>query len=277
MRELSGASREVRALTFSPDGQRIVAADYSSVVIWRTDGSGLPERHEVHGGRVEAANWSADGSTLVTLGRDGGVVLLDMTGQRRVGAVLTDALGARTTTLWPTPYAIVVGQDDGRVVFIDPADGTIDPAEERPHGTNGVDSARAGRSGSLLVTADYRGGTAVWDLTTRRLLGTVDLPEAAERYTPSAWVSPDGKLAATIRNAGGPIIFDVATRQVLRRLPPLPPPEPGGEVSVQGWTPDGRSILVSRGLSTTTSDLLVVDATSGEVKLQVRNGGSYAW
>jgi WD40 repeat protein len=274
LRELSGASRDLRALTFSPDGRRIVAGDYASVVIWRTDGSGLPERHEVHGGRVKSANWSADASTLATLGTDGGVVLLDMSGRRRVGAILTDALGGRATTLWATPYAIVVGQDNGRVLFVDPANGTIDPAEERPHGTNAVDSARAGWSGNLLVTADYRGGTAVWDLPTRRLLGSVDLPEASERYIPSAWVSPDGTLAATIRNAEGPIIFDVATRQVLRRLQPLPPPEAEVEVSVQGWTHDGHSILISRSLSTTTSDLLVVDATSGAVKLHVQTGAA---
>jgi WD40 repeat protein len=41
------------------------------------------------------------------------------------------------------------------------------------------------------------------------------------------------------------------------------------EVGVAGWTPDGRSILIYRQLSTTTSDLLVVDATSGAVKLRV--------
>jgi WD40 repeat protein len=41
------------------------------------------------------------------------------------------------------------------------------------------------------------------------------------------------------------------------------------DVSVQGWTPDGRSILISRNLTTTTSDLLVVDATSGAVRLRI--------
>jgi WD40 repeat protein len=64
VRELTGASRDLHALAFSPDGSRIVAADYASVLIWRTDGSELPERHEVHGGRVAAADWSADGKTL---------------------------------------------------------------------------------------------------------------------------------------------------------------------------------------------------------------------
>jgi WD40 repeat protein len=56
---------------------------------------------------------------------------------------------------------------------------------------------------------------------------------------------------------------------VLRQLPPLPPPLGELEVGVAGWTPDGRSILIYRQLTTTTSDLLVVDATSGAVKLRV--------
>ncbi len=274
VRELTGASRDLHALSFSPDGSRIVAADYASVLIWRTDGSGLPERHEVHGGRVVSADWSADGSTLATLGRDGGVVLLDMTGRRRVGAVLTDALDARTTTLWATPRAIVVGQVTGRLLFVEPADGTINPAAERPHGTDAIDSARSGLTGDLLVTADYRGGTAVWDVATRRLLGTVDLPTEPGNYTTQAWVSPDGRYAAAMQSRGAPVIFDVITRRVLRDLPPLPPPEAQLDVSVLGWTPDGHSLLISRQLSITTSDLLVVDATSGAVKLQVQTGAA---
>jgi WD40 repeat protein len=221
-----------------------------------------------------SADWSAEGSTLATLGRDGGVVLLDMTGRRRVGAVLTNALGARTTTLWATSRAIVVGQVNGRVLFVDPTDGTINPAAERPHGTKAIDSARSGLAGDLLVTADYLGGTAVWDVAARRLLGTVNLPTEAWPHAASAWVSPDGRQAATIRGFEGPIIFDVATRQVLRQLPPLPPPAAELEVSVAGWTPDGRSILIYRQLTTTTSDLLVVDATSGEVTLQVDTGAA---
>ena len=269
VRELTGASRDLHALAFSPDGSRIVAADYASVLIWRTDGSGHPERHEVHGGRVVSADWSADGSTLATLGKDGGVVLLDMTGRRRVGARLTDALDDRTTTLWATPRAIVVGQANGRLLFIEPADGTIKPAAERPHGTNAIDSARSGLTGDLLVTADYRGGTAVWDVAARRLLGTVDLPTEPENYTPQAWVSPDGRYAAAMHSRGGPVIFDLITRRVLRHLPPLAPPEAQIEVSVLGWTPDGHSLIISRQMSITTSDLLVVDATSGAVRVRV--------
>jgi WD40 repeat protein len=197
-----------------------------------------------------------------------------MTGRRRVGAVLTDELDARTTTLWAMPQAILVGQVNGRLLFVDPADGTVVPAQERPHGTNAIDSARAAWPGNLLVTADFRGGTAVWDLTTRRLLGTVDLPELSGPHVTTTWASPDNRLAATIRTPDGPIIFDLLTRKVLRQLPPLPPPEAEREVTVTGWTADGRSILISRQLSLTTSDLLVVDANSGAVRLQVQTGAN---
>ncbi len=41
-----------------------------------------------------------------------------------------------------------------------------------------------------------------------------------------------------------------------------------------GWTPDARSVLIARQLSITTSDLLVVDATSGGVKLRIDTGAA---
>ena len=273
VRELTGASGDLHALAFSPDGNRVAAADYSSVLVWPTHGSGRPERHEVHGGRVGAGEWSPDGATLATLGRDGAVVVLDTTGRRHVGAVLTEAL-SRTTTLWATRDAVVAGQVDGRLLFVDPASGDVQVASERPHGTKAIDSARTGRTGDLLVTVDYQGGTGVWDLRTRRYLGGIDLPGDWEVFETGAWVSPDGRSAATIHDWSGPVIFDVAARRVVRQLPPLPAPPSGAaqaplEIGVEGWTPDGRSILITRTLSTTTSDLLVVDATTGAVRLRV--------
>ena len=187
---------------FSPDGTRLVAADHSSVLIWRTDITARPERHDVHGGRVSTAEWSADGGTLATLGVDGGVVLLDMTGKRRVGAVLTDALGARTTTLWATEQAIVVGQVTGRLLFVSPLDGTIEPAAERPHGTNAIDSARAGPSGERLITTDYL-GASVWDLADRRLLGSVELLTDPPSPDPSSDSAPPSRMRPS-RSRGTP-------------------------------------------------------------------------
>jgi WD40 repeat protein len=274
LKELGGASRDVRPLAFSPDGRKVVAGDFDTLLVWRLDRPGLPglpERYDVFGGRVLFAAFSPDGSTLASGGYGATVVLLDATGRRHVGAVLTDALGDDTATLWTTQQAIVVGQFRGRLLFVDPSDGAIHPAEGHS-GTEFIVSARAGRAGTPLVTADQAGLTAVWDVKTHQLLGTVDLPPPRDPFSPDVWVAPDGRHAATIRNPAGPIVIDLVTRKVLRQLPALPPPATEFTTAVQGWTADGRSILISRQFSTTEADLLVVDATTGAIKLRVPTG-----
>ena len=275
-RELGGASQVPRVLSFSPDGSQVAAADFSTVLVWRTDRGGLPERYDVHGGLVRTGAWSRDGSTLATGSADGTVVLSDTTGRRGVGPMLTGALGGDTSSLWAVPGAIVDAQFDGRLLFVDPSTGVIHPAIGHTGGKDPIITARAGRAGTLLVTTDLSGVTAVWDVATHRLLGTVDLPHTAPPNTGSVWVSPDGRQAATIRDRTGPIVFDPITRRVLRHLAPLPPPAGGLNVDVQGWTPDGHSILVTRQLSTSQSDLLVLDAATGAVKLRVSTGAASA-
>jgi WD40 repeat protein len=281
---LGGAFRDLHPLAFSPDGREVVAADVDGLLVWRVGRAGLPERHDVFGGRITFATWSGDGKTLAGGGRGGTVVLLDRTGRRRVGAVVTDGLRDRTTTLWAGPGAIVAGQVGGKVVFVDPssraapaADGPVRGPPPLQSWVRQIESARAGRDGTLVVTTNLAGDTAVWDVASHRLLGTVDLPAPLEPYPPDAWVSPDGRQAATIRDLTGPIVFDPVTRRVLRHLPPLLP-TPGVEpaVVVQGWTPDGQSILINRRLSTISSELLVIDATTGAVKLRVGTGAAWA-
>jgi DNA-binding SARP family transcriptional activator/WD40 repeat protein len=278
LRDLGGAFRDPLPLAFSPDGRRVVAGDYDTLLVWRTDRGGLPERHTVFGGLIEFATWSPDGSTLAAGGRDGAVILLDETGRARVGQVVTDALGDDTSTLWAVPGAIVVGQFSGRLLFIDPSTGAthrVQAPATHPHAeswTRVIGSARTGHAGKLLVTTNFGGDTAVWDVPSRRLLGMVDLPRPRGPYGPDAWVSPDGRTAATLRADTGPIVFDLVTRKVLRHLPPLPGPPPILDTAVQGWTPDGRSILLSRRLTASRCDLLVLNATTGAVKLDVNTG-----
>ena len=229
----------------------------------------------MHGGRVEAANWSADGSTLVTLGRDGGVVLLDMTGQRRVGAVLTGALDARTLTLWPTPHAVRRRPDRRRPGWSSSTRPTAPSFPPRTvGGPDAVETARTGRWGicwSPPTTLEARrSGTS-------RPVG-YSVPSTCPNHSSGTSLRRGSRRTANLRRP-----FATPTDRSSSTSPRARcsggwgryrRPETEGEVSVQGWTADGRSILISRHLSTTTSDLLVVDATSGAVKLQVRTGAA---
>ena len=275
VRALGGPTRDPRVLGFSPDGRRIAVGDANSVLVWRTDASGFPQRYESHGGRVLSAAWSADGATLVTGAEDGTLIEWDTTGRRHLGAVLNDDLGDDTGTLWATPEAIVVGQQSGRLLFVDPADGSLHPGDWTGpgFGTDPVITARTGVGSDIVVTADRNGRTAVWDARTRMQLGTVDLPATdGVAYGPETWVSPDGTRAATIRDGEGPIVFDVAKRTVIARPHLASSPDTNQFTIVQGWSADGRSLLVSRELPQSGNDLLVLDAVTGQVRLRLPFG-----
>jgi WD40 repeat protein/tRNA A-37 threonylcarbamoyl transferase component Bud32 len=61
----------VWSLNFSPDGNRLVATDWSSeVLIWDLDSSGEPVRLKGHTLTAWSAQFSPDGSTIVTTGSD---------------------------------------------------------------------------------------------------------------------------------------------------------------------------------------------------------------
>jgi DNA-binding SARP family transcriptional activator/WD40 repeat protein len=275
VRTLGGPTRDPRVLGFSPDGHQIAVGDSNSILVWRTDAPGFPQRYEAHGGRVLSAAWSADSATLVTGAEDGTVIEWDTTGRHNVGAVLNDDLRDDTSTLWATPGAIIVGQFGGRLLFVDPADGSLHPGHWTVPGF-GIDTvltARTGVGSHVVVTADRNGRTAVWDARTRKLLGTVDLPATdGGTYAPDTWVSPDGTRAATIRNSDGPIVFDVATRTVTAHLQLASSSDTNQFISVQGWSADGRSLLVSRVLPQSGNDLLVLDALTGQVRLRLPFG-----
>jgi len=64
----------VLALSFSPDGALLAAADRSGVVkLWETDGGRLGETLTGHRGAVHALAFARDGRMLVTAGADGTV------------------------------------------------------------------------------------------------------------------------------------------------------------------------------------------------------------
>jgi WD40 repeat protein len=97
----------------------------------------------------------------------------------------------------------------------------------------------------------------------------VDVPPPDATHGADAWVSPDGKLAATIRTEAGPLVIDLATRRVVRRLPPLPSPGHDATLTIlQGWTADGRGLLFSR-TTTGGDEVLSVDAQTGRRLFQV--------
>jgi WD40 repeat protein len=191
---------------------------------------------------LRSATWSPDGSTLATASEDGSVIVWDVTGRERSGGgVLTDALPETSQHTLARSGGVVVGQFDGGLTVVDPRDGRLTRATERVHHFP-IDSLGSSATGNLLVTTDFLGTTAVWDLRTARLLGTVAAAGASAQRRRRRPRSPDGVQAALLRDeADGPLIVDLRTREVVRQLPPWSG-STANESAVLGWTHDGRRI-----------------------------------
>ena len=112
----------------------------------------------------------------------------------------------------------MVAGRNGWLAFLDSRTGRM-TTPRSPHHTP-IGTARTGRDGTPLVTADDAGVTAVWDVPSRAMLGLVrGLPRPSAGHLGDAWVSPDGRTGATLRSSRI-TLFDVAHRIAVRQLPP---------------------------------------------------------
>jgi WD40 repeat protein len=272
---LTGALGSPTPLAFSPDGTRLAAADGGDMLVWDVHvaddrATALPTRLADAGDDV--AVWSTDSRTLIT--RGSGVLTWDLGGDRALGRVLTRSLPGDGTfethnyTAWGAKDTVVVSGRSGWLAFIDSRTARMTVPSSPHHAP--VATARAGTGGTPLVTADEAGVTAVWDVPSRRMLGTfTGLPTPDKWHATDVWVSPDDTTGATFRTRKGILLLDVRHRTVVRRLPPLPHDHQFWSY-IDGWTGDGRRVLVMRRRADgTATEVLLVSARTGKVSLRI--------
>jgi WD40 repeat protein len=272
-RVLGGTTKNGSVLAFSPDGLQVAGRDASTVLVWHLDGAPLPERYDGHGGRVNTAAFTRDGTSLVTTGDDDAMIVWDLSGAQRVGRVLTRSLGASTSSLWAVGSEIAVGQSTGSLVFVDPATGAVSPAVGGSPSLDGsgLTTVRSGTGSDRLIAANYSGRTTIWSLREHRLLTVVTgLPELDETHLADTWVSNDGRYAATSRDDTGIRIIDMATGRITRTLAPIPSTAHHTFfATVVGWTSDGTGVLAFRQTDDPAgiAELFILDATTGAVRM----------
>ncbi len=276
-RRLTGATGSPSPLAFSPDGSRLAAHDVAgTVLVWDLTRGGLPETLRQAGD--DAAAWTPDGRSLVT--RASGVLVWDFSGRRELGRVLTTTLpgdgsfDTHNNTTWGAKDTVVVAGRNGWLAFLDSRTGAM-TTPRSPHHTP-IGTARTGRGGTPLVTADDAGVTAVWDVPSRAMLGLVrGLPRPSAGHLADAWVSPDGRTGATLRSSRI-TLFDVARRTAVRQLPPLPHDRLFSLSYVDGWSGDGRRIeVIRRRADGSATEILLVDAHTGRVTLRIVGPSTY--
>ena len=99
------------------------------------------------------------------------------------------------------------------------------------------------------------------------------------RYTGDTWVSPDGTTAATLRDDTGVFVIELESGRVVRHLPPFVDAPKIDSAAVQGWTSDGSALVVSLDLGPTEggAEIVLVDATTGDIRLKVPLSGGVAY
>jgi WD40 repeat protein len=176
----------VLALAFSRDGKVLATtSDDGSVSVWDVPTASLRERFVGHAGAALGPLFSSDGATLYTGSSDGSVIVWDVGGERRLG----------------------------RPFRFDPAaaagEGVHTPAE------NASTAVAVSPDSAIFATSPAPGRVTLWRSRDQAVLGELRGPFG---YVVSLAFSHDGRLLAATGNAPNTVVWNVATRKIVRIL-----------------------------------------------------------
>ncbi|KGN31259.1 hypothetical protein N798_09360 [Knoellia flava TL1] len=255
---------EVRAGAFSPDGRLLAVTADNDVVVY--DATTLQPVHtlEGHNGTAMAVAFAGrDHDLLWTASRDGTAVGFDLSGTRTIVAEQTiDAkvmtgqgprVGGRTGVVVhffddAPNTAELVDLSSGDVVAELPLPGAatcgcqVTTVAMTPDGRTAIVSETTFTSPEDPEPKNDTGRLRLWDVTTRTLTGTVDLPEPAF----SIALSADSRRAVA-NGMHGVMSIDLAAGRVTGHLTNLDPEKMYGDQIPQiALSPDGRLAAVGR-------------------------------
>ena len=239
--ELKGHTESVLAVTFSPDGKKIVTGSEDSTVrIWNTE-SGKELRKMVGlGGIVYSVAFSPDGKKIVT-----------GSGHKDSSVRIWDAELGRELKNFKTGYAFSVAfSPDGKRIVTGgvPIASTWDAVSGRQllalrgH-TDAVVSVVFSPDGTKVASGGWDRTLRIWDTESGRELRALQGHTGSVR---SVAFSPDGKhvvsggMDETVR------IWNVESGKILRRLEGHT-----GDVNSVAFSPDGKKVASGSGDSTT--------------------------
>jgi WD40 repeat protein len=230
--DLKAGKGPVYGQSWSPDGGRIVTADFDQIRVWDANNGGEIIALKGHTAFIWGLSWSTDGKWVASASQDGTVRLWDMEDYSQKLQIKT---GWAFCVSWlPNNVAFITGTRGGFVQLWDPISGqllhTLKAASYSP-----IICIACSPDGKTLAAGRLNGEIELWDLESQ----TIRLSIA--NYSPSrcdvngiAW-SPDGSLLATAHQDRYVRIWDGKNS-----IPVQSVEAHAGWVRGLAWSPDGK-------------------------------------
>ena len=238
IQELFGHAVGIDSLTFGEmEGRRLLASgDTSGLVrIWELgdDGdqqtwAGWNPELRGHIDRIEDLAFSSDGRVLATGSRDDSVILWrldaqDATRHRLARGVLESS---RSAAFQPGGDTLAIGQNDGRVALVDPADPAASVAFLDPYaeldactGPCRANDIAFSPDGGVMAVSQQNGTVSLWDAAAWERLDIVVGAHPSPRRPISVDINADGTRLASASQfeMDGLIIWDIGERRLARQ------------------------------------------------------------
>jgi WD40 repeat protein len=280
--DLIGHTNRVTSVSFSPDGSAILTTSEDNTIrLWNAaDGTERASfKSDKSGFAMPIGNacFSPDGQSIMTVNGPGTVEFWYFNGTRQseLNLYVTNPV-SRASYSPDGHYVVTVGKDDHLEVLI--WDLTSGQIVNQLTGHEGpVNSAVYSPGGRYILTAGADGTARIWDAATAeevRILG------GHMKSVTSASYAPDGSTIVTVSEDKMAMVWDAAetadapppVETTVQEAAPVPPASlPQSATLLQTlpdfgrvhYSPDGRSLLVTRLSEALVYDALVYDLETG--------------
>ncbi len=263
---LGGPMPGLSGLVFSPDGQHLASASWSSTVdLWQARDGALLRTLEEGMGWVGGVAFSPDGRSLASLGTQT-VRLLSVPEGSLLGVLELPAgsgvmPSSREAAFSPDGRILSVGMvAEAQLVFLQVVDGEM--LATSPGYASRLNSAAVSPDGRLVAAGSVEGTAWIWDAATGNVLHVLP-QDAAVTSVGGRGVSfsPDGRVLAMASRAGTVLVWQVVDGElrpesVVRENLGLA----GADVGSLAFSPDGQ--VLAAGTTDGTTVLWSAEGTS---------------